>query len=45
MSENLKVTLILVAGFVVAIGTSYLLALAHEPQSYWVWHDILKVLP
>lgn len=29
----------------IAIGMSYLMALAGEPSSAWLWRDILGLLP
>jgi hypothetical protein len=29
---------------VVGIATSVMLAIAGEPQSFWLWHDVLGVI-
>lgn len=36
------IAVILVISFL--IGTSYLGALIHYPESYWFWHNILGVV-
>lgn len=28
-----------------ALSLSYLAALINEPRAYWLWHDILGILP
>lgn len=44
MNHQRRLAVIFVASFIVSIGISYVLAVAGEPQSVWVWRDVLGVL-
>lgn len=38
----MRSSLVLAAGAVGCVLASYALALAGEPQSYWLWHSVLR---
>lgn len=45
MTSKLWTVSIYAAGFIAAMAMSYSFAMIGEPQSLWVWRDILGVLP
>ena len=42
--SDVKLVALFVVTFAAGSAISYLLALAGEPQSVWVWRDVLGVL-
>lgn len=44
LGEPLFGFVMIAAGFIIALPFSYGLALLHEPQSLWIWRDILGVI-
>ena len=43
MAGGMK-TIVLVATMAAAVAASYGLAIAREPQSLWLWRDVLGVI-